>query len=91
MEETNKLVTVNNLKENHIYEVLYRNWTANDWNNPHTTIYLGKFIKRKKDTANIFDNELEFIKDNTSHTFQHRAIHMYQEINLIDQIIRIVI
>jgi hypothetical protein len=91
MEETDRLVTVNNLKDDHIYEVLYRNWTGNDWNNPHTIIYLGKFIKRKKDAANIFDNELEFIKDNTSHIFQHRAIHMYREINLIDQIIRIVI
>ena len=91
MEETDKLVTVNNLKENHIYEVLYRNWTADDWNNPYTKIYLGKFIKRNKDTANIFDNQLEFIKDNEFYIFQHRAIHMYREINLIDQIIRIVI
>lgn len=91
MDENKNLITINNLKEGKHYEVLYRNWTSNNWDNPHTIINLGKFIKKTNNCANIFNNSLEFYNNNKTNIFHHRAIHIYREVSIIDRIIRIII
>ena len=91
MEMNNKLQTVDKLEIGKYYQVLYRNWNINNWSNPIKIKYLGKFLGRNQHIANIFNNILEFNKDNESYTFFHSAINMYQEVDIIDRFIHIVI
>lgn len=91
MEINNKLITVNNLIEGNYYKVLYRSKIDNLWNNPHNVSILGKFIRRNSDSPNIFNNQLEFYQDNKYYIFYHHSNHIYQELDLIERIIKITI
>lgn len=87
----NQLLTVDKLQVGKYYQVLYRNWSISNWFNPTKVCYLGKFLGRNSHVANIFDNILEFNKNNEAYTFFHSAINIYQEADIVERLIYIVI